>query len=123
MFGQMNVEPSFRLQAEGSNGRSDADRAVSALLDWTGHPEIARWVQFPTAVLLFLVILGDPEGVAFFVFRRKRGTWFWIDFADQKYGSYSRADFEDPRLRHPEPVLNFPCIPGRSSCILSPGRA
>ena len=95
MFGQMNVDPLIRLQPGGSNDRSDLDRAVSALLDQTDHPEIARWIQFPAAVLLFLVIPGDPEGGAFYVFDRKRRTWFWVDFDDQKYGGYNVADFED----------------------------
>ncbi len=95
MFGQMNVEPFIRLETGPSDGRSDLDRAVSALLDQTDHPEIARWVQFPAAVLLFLVVPGDPEGGAFYVFDRKRGTWFWVDFDDQKYGGYNLADFED----------------------------
>ncbi len=95
MFGQMNVEPFIRLETWRSDSRSDLDRAVSALLKQTEHPEIARWVQFPAAVLLFLVVPGDPEGGAFYVFDRKRRTWFWVDFDDQKYGGYSLADFED----------------------------
>ncbi len=94
MFGQMNVEPFIRLETVRSDGRSDLDKAVSALLEQTEHPEIARWVQFPAAVLLFLVIPGDPEGGAFYVFDRKRSIWFWVDFNDQNYGGYSLADFE-----------------------------
>ena len=35
MFGQMNVDPLLRLQAGGSDDRSDLDGAVSALLDKT----------------------------------------------------------------------------------------
>ena len=89
MFGQMNVDPLIRLQRGGSDDRSDLDRAVSALLDQTDHPEIACWIQFPAAVLLFLVIPDDPEGGAFYVFDRKRRTWFWIDFDDQQYGGYA----------------------------------
>ena len=95
MFGQMNVDPLIRLQPRGSDDRSDLDRAVLALLDQTDHPEIARWIQFPAAVLLFLVIPGDPEAGCFYVFDRKRRTWLWIDFDDQKYGGYAIADFEE----------------------------
>ena len=101
MFGQMNVDPLIRLQRGGSHDRSDLDRAVSALLDQTDHPEIARWIQFPAAVLLFLVIPGDSEGGAFYVFDRKRRTWFWIDFDDQQYGGYAIADFEELVKRSP----------------------
>lgn len=95
MIGEMNVDPLIRLQRGGFDDRSDLDRAVSALLDQTDHPEIARWVQFPAALLLFLVIPGDPEGGAFYVFDRKRRTWFWVDFDDQKYGGYAEAHFDD----------------------------
>jgi len=95
MFGEMNVEPFIRLETWRSDSRSDLDSAVSTLLEQTEHPEIARWVQFPAAVLLFLVVPGDPEGGAFYVFDRKRRTWFWVDFDDQKYGGYNLADFED----------------------------
>ena len=101
MFGQMTVDPLIRFQPGGSDDRSDLDRAVSALLAKTDHPEIARWIQFPAAVLLFLVVPGDPEGGAFYVFDRKRRTWFWLDFDDQKYGGYAIADFEELVKRSP----------------------
>ena len=101
MFGQMNVDPLIRLQPGGSDDRSDLDRAVSALLDQTNHPEIVRWVQFPAAVLLFLVIPGDSEGGAFYVFDRKRKTWLWVDFDDQQYGGYAEAHFDDLVKRSP----------------------
>jgi hypothetical protein len=97
----MNVDPLIRLQPGGFDDRSDLDRAVSALLDQTDHPEIARWIQFPAAVLLFLVIPGDPESGAFYVFDRKRRTWFWVDFDDQNYGGYAIADFEELVKRSP----------------------
>ncbi|MHB8656203.1 MAG: hypothetical protein ACYDA9_20290 [Terriglobia bacterium] len=101
MFGPMTVDPLIRLQPGGFHDRSDLDRAVSALLDQTDHPEIARWIQFPAAVLLFLVIPGDPESGAFYVFDRKRRTWFWVDFDDQNYGGYAIADFEELVKRSP----------------------
>jgi hypothetical protein len=97
----MNVDPLIRLQPGGSDDRINLDWAVSALLAKTDHPEIARWVQFPAAVLLFLVIPGDPEGGAFYVFDRKRRTWFWVDFDDQNYGGYAIADFEELVKRSP----------------------
>ena len=95
MFGQMTVDPLIRLQRGGFDGRSDLDRAVLALLAKTDYPEIARWIQFPAAVLLFLVIPGDPEGGAFYVFDRKRRTWFWLDFEDKQYGGYATAHFDE----------------------------
>jgi hypothetical protein len=56
--------PLIRLQPGDSDDRSELERADSALLDQIDHPEIARWIQFPIAVLLFLVIPGDLDGGA-----------------------------------------------------------
>jgi len=70
------------------------DSAVAKLMVITDGAEIARWVQFPRGLLLFVVVPGDPESGAFYVLDRKRGTWYWVDFEDQKYGGYSEEDFE-----------------------------
>jgi hypothetical protein len=70
------------------------DSTVAKLLAITDGAEIARWVQFPRGLLLFVVVPGDPESGAFYVLDRKSGTWYWVDFEDEKYGGYSAADFE-----------------------------
>ena len=70
------------------------DSAVAKLLAITDGAEIARWVQFPRGVLLFVVVPGDAESGAFYVLDRKAGTWYLVDFEDEKYGGYSEADFE-----------------------------
>jgi hypothetical protein len=45
MFGRMTTTPLVRLDA-GKN----LDVAVAELLAATEYPQIARWIQFPTAV-------------------------------------------------------------------------
>jgi hypothetical protein len=70
------------------------ESAVSKLLAITDGAEIARWVEFPRGLMLFVVVPGDSESGAFYVLDRKCGTWYWVDFEDQKYGGYSEADFE-----------------------------
>lgn len=35
--------------------------AVAELLATTEYPQIARWIQFPTAVALFVLVPNDPE--------------------------------------------------------------
>ncbi len=89
MFGKMNTEPLLRLKDAMS-----LDAAVGALLKLTENTGIARWVQFPRAVLLFLVVPNDPASGAFYVFDRGTCTWIWVDFEDQAYGGYSEADFD-----------------------------
>jgi hypothetical protein len=46
---------------------------------------IARWVQFATAVLFFLVVPNDPASGAFYVFNRRTHTWIWMDFGDCRF--------------------------------------
>lgn len=89
MFGKMNTEPLLCLKDAMS-----LDAAVGALLKLTENTGIARWVQFPRAVLLFLVVPNDPASGAFYVFERRTRTWIWVDFEDQAYGGYSVADFD-----------------------------
>jgi hypothetical protein len=89
MFGKVTATSLVQVRKEEA-----LDSAVAKLLEITDGAEIARWVQFPWGLLLFVVVPGDPESGAFYVFDRKTGTWYWVDFEDNKYGGYSEADFE-----------------------------
>src|SRR2546426_6957014 len=73
--------------------------AVAELLGTTEYPQIARWIQFPTAVVLFLVAPKDPESGAIYVYDRRDGVWYWVDFENQKYSEYNLADI-DVLLEH-----------------------
>jgi len=93
MFGSMQVSPILSLEKTGP--RDDRlDAAVARLLEVGDYPDIVRWVQFPAAVLLFLMVPGDPESGAFYVFDRKQRTFYMVDFDDQVYGGYKLADYE-----------------------------
>lgn len=72
----------------------DIEAAVAELLVTTEHPQIARWVQFPTSVVLFLLVPNDPESGAIYVYDRRDGVWYWVDFEDQKYSGYNLSTFE-----------------------------
>jgi len=50
--------------------------------------------RVPAAVLVFVIVTGDPQSRAFYVLDRKTGTWFWVDFDDEQYGRYSMSDFD-----------------------------
>jgi hypothetical protein len=89
MFGTVTATSLVEVRKE-----EKLESAIAKLLAITDGGEIARWVQFPRGLLLFIVVPGDPESGAFYVFDRKIGTWYWIDFEDDKYGGYSEADFE-----------------------------
>ena len=94
MFGKMNVVPIINLGDAGHENRESLDRAVERLLVLTEYPAIAKWVQFPKALFLFLVVPEDSESGAFYVYDRRSGIWCWIDFEDEKFGGYNMCDFE-----------------------------
>ena len=74
MFGRMTATPLIRLDA----GKS-LEVAVAELLAATDHPQIARWIQFPTAAVLFLLVPNDPESGAIYVYDRRDGVGIgWI---------------------------------------------
>lgn len=119
MFGRMTATPLVRLDA----GKT-LEVAVAELLATTEYPQIARWIQFPTAVALFLLVPKDPESGAIYVYDRRDGVWYWVDFEDQKYSGYNLTDLdvlleqccflrlvENPRLL---PDREWLVTPGRS---------
>jgi hypothetical protein len=94
MFGLMNVAPILTPQETRSRSDGNLDAAVARLLEVGDYPEIVRWVQFPAAVLLFLMVPGDSQSGAFYLYDRKERTFYMIDFEDQAYGGYKLADYE-----------------------------
>jgi hypothetical protein len=94
MFGNMNVVRIVDLENAPDDIGGSLDGAVAKLLDVTEHPAIAKWIQFPKALLLFLLVPGDPESGAFYVYDRGSRVWFWVDFDDEKFGGYNLGDFD-----------------------------
>ena len=89
MFGKMMIEPILQIQP----GR-DLQTAVAALIKVAENPEILRWIEFPSSLLLFLLVPGDPESGSVYVLDRKKGTWYSVDFEDEQFGGYSIAQLE-----------------------------
>ena len=89
MFGRMMVEPIVQVEP-GVN----LEKAIAALTNITENVEIARWIELPASVLLFLVVPGDPESGAVYVLDRKKGTWYAVDFDDEQFGGYSVSQLE-----------------------------
>jgi len=94
MFGKMNVIPIVDLRHTPEEVGGSVDGAVARLLDVTEHPTIAKWVQFPKALFVFLVVPADPESGAFYVYDRRARIWFWVDFDDENFGGYTVSDFD-----------------------------
>ena len=89
MFGHMKAQPIIRVKPTTVIGE-----AVDALIAATDKAQVVRWIEFPAAVLLFLVVPGDSQSGAFYVFDRRGNTWLWLDFEDDQYGGYSASDFD-----------------------------
>ena len=123
MFGKMNAVRIVDLARAPDDGGGSLETAVAKLLDVTEHPAIAKWVQFPKALLLFLLVPGDPESGAFYVYDRRSRTWFWVDFDDEKFGGYNLNDFD--RLvrdcRFLDLVERPHLLAGRDPWVLEPG--
>ena len=89
MFGPMQVTKLFGLSK-----LETVDEAVAKLLEFAEHPEIFRWFQFPSALLVFLAHTDSPDSGAVYVYDRKRCVWLWVDFNDRNYGGYSPSEFD-----------------------------
>ena len=109
MFGQMHVTETLALSK-----LETLDKAVAKLLEFAEYPKLLRWIQFPTALVVFLAHEDSLDSGAVYVYDRKRCVWLWVDFDDQNYGGYSPSEFdvlvnqchflrvvESPGLLHP----------------------
>jgi len=94
MFGRMNAIAVLNLRNAQTEVASCSEVAVARLLEVTDHPKIEKWVQFPKALFVFLVVPGDPESGAFYIYDRRAKLWWWIDFEDNMYGGYAASDFD-----------------------------
>jgi len=105
MFGRMKAQPIIRVTPT-----TLIAEAVNSLLTATDKAQAVRWIEFPSVVLLFVVVPGDPQSGAFYVLDRRTGIWLWIDFEDDQYGGYSVTDFD--RLVHEYDFLSLVERPG-----------
>ncbi len=89
MFGRMMVTPIVQVGAD-----VDLQASITALLRAAEQVEIVRWIEFPSSVLLFLLVPSDPESGAVYVLDRHKGTWYAVDFEDEQFGGYSVPQLE-----------------------------
>jgi hypothetical protein len=89
MFGRMMVTPILEVGSD-----ADLEAAITSLLRAAEQAEIVRWIEFPSSVLLFLLVPGDVESGAVYVLDRKKGTWYAEDFDDEQFGGYGVGQLE-----------------------------
>src|SRR5260370_36185456 len=123
MFGEMNAIPIADLRHTPEEVGGSVDRVIAKLLDVTEHPRIAKWVQFPKALFVFLIVPADPESGAFYIYDRCARVWFWLDFDDEKFGGYTVSDFDRlvRECRFLDIVEHPQLLHCHEQCVVQPG--
>jgi len=91
---KLSVNPILTLADLGLDRRASLDDASRGLAR-VAEAQIVRWVQFPAGALFFTLAPDDPESGSVYVFDRRNGVFYWLNFEDEKWGGYSIAEFED----------------------------
>ncbi len=94
MSRRLEVRKVMQIEEVGLDRKVAADRAVLAFARYA-EARIAKWVQFPRGVLLFLTVPGDLESGWFYLLDRRRGTFYSLDIAQEgRWGGYGEDEFE-----------------------------
>ena len=89
MFGELKVNKILSLTT-----METPDQAAAKLLEFAEYPQIFRWYQFPTALVILVAHADCLDCGALYVYDRKKCVWLWVDFNDQNYGGYSPSEFD-----------------------------
>jgi hypothetical protein len=75
--------------------RLDEDKLILAFARWA-EAHLKRWVDYARGALLFLMVPGDPESGAFYIYDRAREAFFLVEFAQApRIGGYRLAEFDE----------------------------
>ena len=88
------MSPILTLEDLGLDQRAGLDEASRGLAR-ISEAQIVRSVQFPAGALFFTLVPEDPESGGVYVFDRRNGVFYWLNFEDEKWGGYSIAEFEE----------------------------
>ena len=56
-----------------------------------GEGVVAHWVEYARGLLLFVMAPGDDRSGEFYVYDRKKGSFWLLELADGVFGGYSAA--------------------------------
>ncbi len=74
--------------------RLDEDKLILAFARWA-EAHLRRWVDYARGALLFLMVPGDPESGAFYIYDRARQAFFLVDQAQTpRFGGYGLQEFD-----------------------------
>ena len=94
MAQRLEVRKVMEIDEVGLDRTAGADQAVLAFARYA-EARIAKWIQFPRGVLLFLTVPGDLESGWFYLLDRKRGTFYSLDVNHEgRWGGYREDEFD-----------------------------
>ncbi len=75
--------------------RLDEDKVILAFARWA-EAHLKKWVDYAKGALLFLMVPGDPESGAFYIYDRARQAFFLVDQAEApRIGGYRLGEFDE----------------------------
>ncbi len=100
------------LSASDLNMRSQQDLTeIVARFLAVGEGVVAHWVEYARGLLLFVMAPGDERSGEFYVYDRKRGSFWLLALPDRVFGGYSAAEMG--RKIQEFRLLEFAENPGR----------
>ena len=75
----LNANPILTLGDLGLDRSVGLDQASRGLAE-RSEAQVLRWIQFPAGALFFTLVPGDPESGAIYVFDRKDGVFYYVEF-------------------------------------------
>ena len=90
---QVSIENPLRLQDFGLE-RLEEDRAIVGFAQ-KAEARLVRWLDFAKGALLFLMVPGDSESGAFYIYDRDRSSFYPLSLPiEQRYGGFREEEFE-----------------------------
>jgi hypothetical protein len=86
-----------------------------------GEGVIAHWVEYARGLLLFVMAPGDERSGEFYVYDRKKGSFWLLALADGVFGGYPASQMRQ-KIREFR-LLDFAENPARLSAVGQPGNS
>lgn len=86
-----------------------------------GEGVIAHWVEYARGLLLFVMAPGDERSGEFYVYDRRKGSFWLLALADGVFGGYPVCQMRQ-KIREFR-VLDFAENPVRLSAVEQPGNS
>jgi len=81
-----------------------------------GEGVVAHWVEYAKGLLLFVMAAGDERSGEFYIYDRKRGSFWLVELADGVFGGYSVSEMRQKIREHR--LLDF----AEDPALLAPAR-